>query len=322
MFTHQLPLFCPQHAFLTGRAFDPHARVSSMIVRHHRRVSLPLLTCLVLSLIAPATMAKVTPKGWFGVSLAPATAEEQAALGIQRPVPRVRSVFKDSPAEKSGVMPGDFVLQLQGVDVGSVKDLVQRVGATPPGTQVAFLLGHSDGRSPTSIQVVLDLRPNLRQMNRDQQVGLPLPVMRVGAQDGSVIQLGADAGAGKVWILDYFATWCGPCKRFSPVLARLQKEYGPSGLEVLGVSAEGWEVLGPYLGKHATGYRVASDIDGQLRRELRAQVMPTIWLVDRSGVIREVFYGAGSGVELEALVQRALAPPPRDSFGRVIPFGR
>lgn len=274
-----------------------------------------VLVALFLPLVSSADPPppEAPRKGWFGVSLEAATDVQQKELGVPRPIPRVTMVFTGSPAETSGVQVGDFVVSFDGADVQDVKDLVARVGAKAPGTEVGIVLRRANAKKPTKLRVVLDLRPDMREMLKKEWVGKSLPGFNVtdlhdGGGDLSLGE-GAETSKGKVLIIDYFATWCGPCKVVMPQLEALQKQYQQDGLLVLGVSSEETDVLKKFLVEHPVAYPIASDAGEGIRKKLMVSVLPTVWLVDRNGVIKDVFLGSGHQPELEAAVRASLGVP-------------
>ncbi len=278
-----------------------------------------VLVALALVLALPAAAQKAPKnerKGWFGVALKPATAEQQAELGVTRPVPRVERVFRDSPAENSGVQVGDFVVKLDDEDVADVKDLITRIGAKAPGTQVRIVLRRFGEKAPLVKNVALDLRVDMRERFKQEWLGRKMPHMVLqGARkrDGSV-HLGATTPGG-VTVVDYFATWCGPCKRVMPELEQLHLDYQKHGVRVVGVSSEEAEVVQPFLDDRPLVYPVALDTTGDFSHRMMVSVMPTVWVIDKQGVIRDIFFGAGHHDKLVAAVRRAVGLPavaPRD----------
>ena len=83
----------------------------------------------------------------------------------------------------------------------------------------------------------------------EQAVGSAAPQFSLKDLKGADVTMAQQRG--KVTIVNFWATWCGPCKAEMPILMRLQKVHGPAGLVVLGVSMdeEGASVISPWLQK-------------------------------------------------------------------------
>ncbi|MEC8025489.1 MAG: PDZ domain-containing protein [Myxococcota bacterium] len=258
----------------------------------------------------PPPMAGVAQKkGWFGIGLEAASNAEQQALGVKYAVPKVTRVFRGSPAEMTGMQVGDVILKIDHVDVKGVRDMVSRVGAYAPGTQIAITLSRK-GATQTK-PVVLDLRPDMRSLFVSEWRGRPMPDLSVlDVVTKERVSLAPKDTAGSILIIDYFATWCGPCKRVMPKLADIEKRYSERGVRVIGVSSEALETVSAYRAKHPPGYAFAVDDSGQFRQALNVSVLPTLWIVDRSGVISDIWFGAGHTDKLEARLRAMLEGAP------------
>lgn len=137
-------------------------------------------------------------------------------------------------------------------------------------------------------------------------------VTGAGQEIGPV--LGLDGGtideapfAGKVVLVDFWATWCLPCLKEFPEFNRLRKEYEAKGLVVVGVAAdeEGAAKVKPYLKEHRMDYLVGL-ASPQQRKKFDLETLPLTIVYDRSGKAVKQFVGLTGGPEIEAAVKSAL----------------
>jgi thiol-disulfide isomerase/thioredoxin len=111
---------------------------------------------------------------------------------------------------------------------------------------------------------------------------------------------------GKVVIIDFYATWCGPCMRAIPHNNELLKQYGDEGLILIGVctSSEGQEQMAQVVKDRGIRYPTARDPGVKSERAWRVQYYPTYAVVDRRGIVRVI------GLQpdhVEAVVRKLLA---------------
>jgi peroxiredoxin len=120
---------------------------------------------------------------------------------------------------------------------------------------------------------------------------------------------------GKVLLLDFWATWCGPCRIQIPWFNQLALRYRDRGLAVLGVSMDerGWQAVDPFVRELKVNYPVVLGND-RVVGLYGVGPPPTTFLIDRDGKIAVVHAGLASRNSLENEVQQLLrAPAPSGS---------
>jgi cytochrome c biogenesis protein CcmG/thiol:disulfide interchange protein DsbE len=118
---------------------------------------------------------------------------------------------------------------------------------------------------------------------------------------GTTIDLAALRG--RIVILDFWATWCGPCNVTSPILDGFAKAHAAEGVTVLGISQDNdAEDVQAWLSRHRVSYVVAHDGDGTAGRAFSVSNLPTLVVIDREGNIRARRVGVTQRAELERLL--------------------
>jgi thiol-disulfide isomerase/thioredoxin len=97
---------------------------------------------------------------------------------------------------------------------------------------------------------------------------------------------------GKVVYVDFWASWCGPCRVSFPLLEKLRTELGPRGFEVVAVNVDEFEDDAlQFLQEFPVSYLIAYDPLGSTPAAYGILGMPTGFLLDRAGIIRQVHQG-------------------------------
>jgi thiol-disulfide isomerase/thioredoxin len=145
------------------------------------------------------------------------------------------------------------------------------------------------------------------------EAGQPLPALVIARLDGGAEPLLLQDLRGKVVYVDFWASWCVPCRQSMPALDALQKKLGPSGFVVVGISEDVSEAdARRFLERVSVTFRLGLDEGDRAARAFGVKAMPSGYLVDRKGVVRHVHRGFTSETPpvLEAEVQGLLAEAP------------
>jgi thiol-disulfide isomerase/thioredoxin len=116
--------------------------------------------------------------------------------------------------------------------------------------------------------------------------------------------------AGRVVLLEFYATWCTSCQGLSGFLDAIHRDKHADGLTVLAVSSESESTIRAQLSRDPVEYTVARDL-GQTAARYNVSAFPTVVLVGRDGKVRHTMVGAGGQpmVDLIVSLQRELAQP-------------
>lgn len=136
--------------------------------------------------------------------------------------------------------------------------------------------------------------------------------------DGKVVRLSDYRG--KVVLLDFWATWCGPCKIEIPWFIELERKHKDKGFAVIGISMdeEGWDVVKPFLSRMNVNYRVVIGNDSTAQAYGGIEALPTTFLIDRDGKIAATHVGVTSRNEFDNGVEQLLGIGTASSHGRGI----
>ncbi len=123
------------------------------------------------------------------------------------------------------------------------------------------------------------------------------PDVALRSADGTVVQLAAYKG--KVLLVDFWASWCVPCKTSFPALDAIYREYQPRGLEVLAVNLdEERRHAEAFLSAHPHRMTVLFDPQGTSPLAFGVKGMPTSYVIDKTGTIRFTHMGYSGDVDV------------------------
>ena len=133
-------------------------------------------------------------------------------------------------------------------------------------------------------------------------VGKPAPAFTVPAVVNGKGKVSLDGLHGKVVLLDFWGTFCEPCKKSFPKLQDLYTKYGDSGLRIVGVSedeADDKDKIPEFASTYGAKFTLGWDRDKNVARSYKPETMPSSFIIDKSGVIRFAHVGYHDGEEAE-----------------------
>jgi thiol-disulfide isomerase/thioredoxin len=111
-----------------------------------------------------------------------------------------------------------------------------------------------------------------------------------GLQEGTEYRLSDFRGHPVV--LNFWATWCAPCRKEIPQLVQAYQKYRDQGLVVIGLNhAESRSIVRPYAEKFGMDFPIAIDLDGEMWDRYKLLGLPTTFFIDRDGFIRSIYMG-------------------------------
>lgn len=140
------------------------------------------------------------------------------------------------------------------------------------------------------------------------EVGQDAPSFALARADGS----GFDSTSlrGRVVVVDFWASWCAPCRRSFPALDALEKRYGAQGLSIVGVNVDTErEEADRFLKAVPVSFAIVFDPDGKTPERFGVKAMPSSYVIGRDGRLRLANLGFREKDEakLDAAIKAALA---------------
>jgi peroxiredoxin len=124
----------------------------------------------------------------------------------------------------------------------------------------------------------------------------PAPDFTLKSQDGSNIKLSELRG--QVVMVNFWASWCGPCRQEMPLLEQLYQRYQPMGFTLLGVNVEeDSSAANKVLKEIPVSFPILYDSRNSVSESYQVRAMPSTFLIDRDGNIRYLHKGYQPGYE-------------------------
>ena len=141
------------------------------------------------------------------------------------------------------------------------------------------------------------------------QKGDPAPPIKLTTTSGQPITL--NNYKGYVLVMDFFATWCIPCKESIPHMNNLNRKYGKQGLQILGMSVDDEAdklLLKSFVSEKNVTYPVAL-ANEDLQADYGLRSVPTLFIISKKGIVAEKYMGYNDEIakSIEAAIKRLLA---------------
>lgn len=132
-------------------------------------------------------------------------------------------------------------------------------------------------------------------------IGDRAPDFEVRPISGSRSLIALHALRGSVVVVDFWGTFCGPCKQSFPKLEGLRARYAEQGLRVLGISedeADDKTKISSFASTYGAKFAIGWDEDKSIARQYKPETMPSTFVIDRKGIVRYAHVGFHDGDEL------------------------
>lgn len=229
------------------------------------------------------------------------------AMPAGEPGVRVEDVVPGAPAAEAGLLPADVILSVGGVPANEPSALVRLIGSVPAGRRVAIAFRR--GSSQRLVAIELARMPNTDELMQKTYVGAPAPSLGTlktvqGSLEPNLAKL-----QGKVVVVEFWATWCAVCRMLVPIMNDWHARYGAQGVSVIGITSENVELAAQAASSLGMAYPIASDESGKTTLAYRALAVPTVFVIDQRGTVREVMVGYSSPrlAQLESVIRELLA---------------
>ena len=186
------------------------------------------------------------------------------------------------------------------------------------GLSLVGLLGSAGFGAYYFVQIrqVQETMTMVESQEYDEWVGAQAPDFNVTELDGNSISLSELRG--RRVVLDFWATWCPPCRMEIPHFVKLRNRYDANDLVIIGISSEKGATIRSFMRKHRINYILAvePDLDPPYAD---ITSLPTTFFIDREGIIRHVAEGYHDFEELNTFVSMLDSEPDANGQSKDLP---
>lgn len=232
---------------------------------------------------------------WLGVTFKKTTYENHLALDV-------KGVHPGSGCFTAGVVAGDKIIGINGKPLAEMSQITSVISKSKTGSTVGIEVFRDGKKIP--LKVKLTDRPDDISSLTGSAIGSKM------AELGKNFYQNGDKRKAKpkATLLDFWATWCGPCRKTLPILESIYSKLGNQGLEIIGIADEDLNTLNAfYERQHRSPYPLYRDATKELWLRYGIRSVPTLMLLDSEGYIKGVWSGVPNQKALEQLVQETMA---------------
>ena len=227
---------------------------------------------------------------WLGLSFKKVQYENHLALDV-------KGVHPGSGCVAAGIVAGDKVIGFAGKPLNDMSQITSVISSAKAGQKVDVEVLR-DGKK-LKMKVKLTDRPDDISSLTGSAIGSKM------AEFGKNFYQNGEKRKQKpkATLLDFWATWCGPCRQTLPILESIYSKLGNQGLEVIGIADENLSTLNAFYEKqHRSPYPLYRDATKELWRRYGIRAVPTLMLLDSEGYIKGVWSGVPNQKALEQIV--------------------
>ena len=232
------------------------------------------------------------PPGLIGANKAGLEAPRQPPLlgVVHTSAPQgvlIQKIMPESAAERAGLKPGDILLSVNGVEIQNPRHLFTEVQRYSAGTIVS--IDYVRAGQKKNLQVALGVRLNTAALVGAKSPGFTLPVYGSEAKFTNA--------AGTVYIIDFWATWCGACEPVRQILEDFQRKNKQVPIKIIGITSEDAATVKKFYGVKNPPYTILIDAASDTNLKFRVEGYPTLAVIDKKGTVRFAGFASGGGLE-------------------------